>query len=140
MDRNKEKTLPPEIQELLRGPFVTYFFMAVNIILFLLVEVTGGSENTQNMIRWGAVYGPRIVKYREYWRFLAAAFLHFGIAHIANNMATFYMMGFGMVNLTADVRVTDMIFSIAADFLYLIVIIILTRNTHWFDEEIGGNA
>lgn len=61
-------------------------------------------------------------------------------AHIANNMATFYMMGFGMVNLTADVRVTDMIFSIAADFLYLIVIIILTRKTHWFDEEIGGNA
>ena len=61
-------------------------------------------------------------------------------AHITNNMATFYMMGFGMVNLTADVRVTDMIFSIAADFLYLIVIIILTRNTHWFDEEIGGNA
>lgn len=61
-------------------------------------------------------------------------------AHIANNMATFYMMGFGMVNLTADVRVTDMIFSIAADFLYLIVIIILTRKTHWFDEEIGGIA
>jgi hypothetical protein len=55
-------------------------------------------------------------------------------------MATFYMMGFGMVNLTADVRVTDMIFSIAADFLYLIVIIILTRKTHWFDEEIGGIA
>ena len=93
MDRNKEKALPLEIRELLRGPFVTYFFMAVNIILFLLVEVTGGSENTQNMIRWGAVYGPRIVKYREYWRFLAAAFLHFGIAHIANNMLILFVMG-----------------------------------------------
>ena len=67
--------------------------MAVNIILFLLVEITGGSENIQNMVRWGAVYGPRIIKYKEYWRFLAAAFLHFGIAHIANNMLVLFALG-----------------------------------------------
>lgn len=72
---------------------VTCLLMAVNIILFLLVEITGGSENVQNMIRWGAVYGPRIIEYREYWRFPAAAFLHFGIAHIANNMLILFVMG-----------------------------------------------
>ena len=93
MDRDLERTLPPWLQDLLRGPFVTYFFMAVNIVLFLLVEMTGGSENTQNMIRWGAVFGPRLIKYREYWRFLAAAFLHFGIAHISNNMLVLFVMG-----------------------------------------------
>lgn len=93
MGRDFERILPPWLQDLLRGPFITYFFMAVNIVLFLLVEMTGGSENTQNMIRWGAVFGPRIIKYREYWRFPAAAFLHFGIAHIANNMLILFVMG-----------------------------------------------
>ena len=72
---------------------VTCCFMAVNIILFLLVEFTGGSENIPNMIRWGAVYGPRIVNGREYWRFLVSAFLHFGIAHISNNMLILFVLG-----------------------------------------------
>ena len=72
---------------------VTCCFMAVNIVLFLLVEITGGSENIQNMIRWGAVYGPRIVDGREYWRFLVSAFLHFGIAHISNNMLVLFVLG-----------------------------------------------
>ena len=72
---------------------VTCCFMAVNIVLFLLVEITGGSENIQNMIRWGAVYGPRIVGGREYWRFLVSAFLHFGIAHISNNMLVLFVLG-----------------------------------------------
>ena len=71
----------------------TYLFMAVNIVLFLLVEITGGSEDIQHMVRWGAVYGPRIVNHREYWRFLTAAFLHFGIAHIANNMLVLFALG-----------------------------------------------
>ena len=72
---------------------VTCFFMAVNIVLFRLVEITGGSENIPNMIRWGAVYGPRIVNGREYWRFLVSAFLHFGIAHISNNMLILFVLG-----------------------------------------------
>ena len=72
---------------------VTCCFMAVNIVLFLLVELTGGSENIRNMIRWGAVYGPRIVNGREYWRFLVSAFLHFGIAHISNNMLVLFVLG-----------------------------------------------
>ena len=49
---------------------VTCCFMAVNIVLFLLVEITGGSENIQKMIRWGAGYGPRLVNGRAYWRAL----------------------------------------------------------------------
>ena len=74
-------------------PAAVYIFAALNIILFLAVELTGGSENIGNMIRWGAVYGPRILEKKEYWRFLSAAFLHFGIAHISNNMLILFVMG-----------------------------------------------
>lgn len=74
-------------------PLAVWVFAAVNIVFFLIVELTGGSENLQNMVRWGAVYGPRIVDRHEYWRFLAAAFLHFGIAHISNNMLVLFVLG-----------------------------------------------
>ena len=65
----------------------------MNILLFLIVELTGGSDDIGNMIRWGAVFGPRIVEKKEYWRFLSAAFLHFGIAHISNNMLVLFVLG-----------------------------------------------
>ena len=74
-------------------PLAVYVFAAVIILLFLIVELTGGSDDIGNMIRWGAVFGPRIVEKKEYWRFLSAAFLHFGIAHISNNMLVLFVMG-----------------------------------------------
>ena len=74
-------------------PAAVYVFAALNILLFLIVELTGGSEDIGNMIRWGAVYGPRILEKKEYWRFLTAAFLHFGIAHISNNMLVLFVLG-----------------------------------------------
>ena len=55
-------------------------------------------------------------------------------AHIANNMAVFYTMGFGIVKLTADVPVADMIVSVVKDAVYLIVIFIIARKTNWFNE------
>ena len=45
------------------------------------------------MIRWGALYGPLVFQNQEYWRFLTAAFLHFGIGHLANNMLIFFLLG-----------------------------------------------
>ena len=55
-------------------------------------------------------------------------------AHIANNMAVFYTMGFGIVKLTAEIPVADMIVSVVKDAVYLIVIIIIARKTNWFNE------
>ena len=55
-------------------------------------------------------------------------------AHIANNMAVFYTMGFGIVNLTAEVPVADMVVSVIKDAVYLIVIVMIARRTNWFNE------
>ena len=55
-------------------------------------------------------------------------------AHIANNMAVFYTMGFGIVKLTAEIPVADMIVSVVKDAVYLIVIFIIARKTNWFNE------
>ena len=70
-----------------RAP-VTLALVALNIVFFLWTEVNGSSEDIQNMYRWGAMYGPAITEDHEYWRLVTAAFLHFGISHIANNIPT----------------------------------------------------
>ena len=72
---------------------VTLALVALNIVFFLWTEVNGSSEDIQNMYRWGAMYGPAITEDHEYWRLVTAAFLHFGISHIANNMFLLLLMG-----------------------------------------------
>ena len=56
---------------------VTLALLLLNIVCFFWVELHGSSENTEDMIRWGALYGPLVFQNQEYWRFLTAAFLHF---------------------------------------------------------------
>ena len=75
-----------------RAP-VTLALVALNIVFFLWTEVNGSSEDIQNMYRWGTMYGPAITEDHEYWRLVTAAFLHFGISHIANNMFLLLLMG-----------------------------------------------
>ena len=39
---------------------VNYIIVAANILIFLIVEMTGGSENAEHMIRCGASYTPYV--------------------------------------------------------------------------------
>lgn len=66
-------------------PFVTVMFVAINVIVYLLLELMGDTENSDFMIQMGAVWPP-YVKNGEYWRLLTATFMHFGFEHILNNM------------------------------------------------------
>lgn len=66
--------------------------IAVNVILFLAAEATGGSENTEHMVRMGASYTP-LVEGGEYWRLFTSMFLHFGLAHLLNNMVLLFFLG-----------------------------------------------
>ncbi|MCI5648194.1 MAG: rhomboid family intramembrane serine protease [Fusicatenibacter sp.] len=64
----------------------------LNLIVFLLVTVTGGSGNYENMMRWGAAYAPAI-RSGEYYRLLTSMFLHFGINHLISNMVLLLFLG-----------------------------------------------
>lgn len=66
-------------------PYVTIAFVAINVIVYLLMELVGDTENSDFMIQMGAVWPP-YVKNGEYWRLLTATFMHFGFEHILNNM------------------------------------------------------
>lgn len=73
-------------------PFFTYLFMIVQIAIFLLLELQGGSTNTSTLIKFGAKFNPYIYE-GEWWRFITPIFLHIGFLHIAMNSLALYFLG-----------------------------------------------
>jgi rhomboid protease GluP len=73
----------------------TYILFGINVAVFLAMVATGVSivdPTTQEMLKWGADYGPYTFN-GQYWRMITAMFLHFGIIHIAANMWCLWSLG-----------------------------------------------
>ena len=67
--------------------------IAVNVLVFLLTEITGSSLDSRHLINWGAAYTPFIEQGHEYYRLFTCMFLHFGLAHLGNNMLVLAFLG-----------------------------------------------
>lgn len=74
-------------------PVITILLVGINIFVFLVTELTGGSLDTEHMIRMGAMYWYNIAVDKEYYRFLTSMFLHFGIRHLVDNMFVLVCIG-----------------------------------------------
>lgn len=44
-----------KIKRILKQPLVTYLLLGITTIVFLGMELTGGSENGQVLVNWGAM-------------------------------------------------------------------------------------
>ncbi|WP_121615048.1 rhomboid family intramembrane serine protease [Virgibacillus halodenitrificans] len=73
-------------------PFLTYLLLAVNILLFILLEANGGSQSIPTLIEFGAKYNPDIMA-GEWWRIVSSMFLHIGLLHLFMNMLAVYYLG-----------------------------------------------
>jgi len=73
-------------------PIVTYSLIAINIVIFIAMELYGGSQNSEVLRKFGAKVNFLIIN-GEYWRFITSAFLHIGIPHIVFNMYGLYNLG-----------------------------------------------
>jgi len=80
------------IFEQVKKPYVTYFFMTVCIIMFVLMEIFGSSENTQTLIEFGATFNVAI-EAGEWWRLITPIFLHIGFLHLIMNVFSLYYIG-----------------------------------------------
>ncbi|WP_208585908.1 rhomboid family protein [Gracilibacillus suaedae] len=73
-------------------PRLSYLILAINIIIFLLLEYRGGSTNPETLIQYGAKYNVAMMD-GEWWRIITSMFLHIGIFHLALNMLALYFIG-----------------------------------------------
>ncbi len=71
---------------------VTTALVIINLVFFILLTISGGAENSANLYRWGAKFGPAI-QAGDWHRLLLPIFLHAGFLHLAAN--TFALIMFG---------------------------------------------
>lgn len=66
--------------------------IAINILVFAAVELTGSSMDTGHMLDWGASWFPYI-QAGQLYRLVTCMFLHFGLNHLGNNMLLLLFLG-----------------------------------------------
>lgn len=73
--------------------FVTIGIMVTNIVVFMIMELLGSTTDVSFMATYGALFPPFILYGGQWWRLLTSMFLHFGAAHLLNNMVIFGCVG-----------------------------------------------
>jgi len=73
--------------------YVNFTIIAINIIVFLYLEMRGSTEDAMFMVAHGALFEPAVLYGEEYWRLLTSVFMHFGVEHLANNMLILFVLG-----------------------------------------------
>ena len=89
--------LPPEMAALVdvlrhRKAIAVIVILILNVLVYLAMSVTGGTDSLENLIRFGAKYNPLIAQ-GEYWRLLTCIFLHIGFLHLLFNSLALYAFG-----------------------------------------------
>lgn len=93
-----------ELRYFVKNYGVTAALIAVNILVFVILEIIGSTEDAQFMQEHGAVYPPCLMNDGEYWRLFTATFMHFGIMHLLNNMVMLAAAGRILENAMGHVR------------------------------------
>lgn len=73
-------------------PFFTFLFIYLNLFMYFLLEVNGGSTNIQTLIFFGAKENTLILA-GEWWRIITSMFLHIGLLHLVMNMVALFYLG-----------------------------------------------
>ncbi|WP_405101184.1 rhomboid family intramembrane serine protease [Oceanobacillus sp. FSL H7-0719] len=85
-------------------PIFSYILIAINILLFILLEMNGGSTSIETLINYGAKYNTAIMENGEWWRLFSSMFLHIGILHLAMNMLAIFYLGIAVEKIYGSLR------------------------------------
>ncbi|MCD8301185.1 MAG: rhomboid family intramembrane serine protease [Clostridiales bacterium] len=68
-------------------------FALINVAVYVVLEIMGDTGSANFMLAHGAMYPPAVVGAGQWYRLLTAAFLHFGLYHLVNNMILLICLG-----------------------------------------------
>ncbi|MBQ7796976.1 MAG: rhomboid family intramembrane serine protease [Lachnospiraceae bacterium] len=105
--------------------YVTGILIAINVIVFLYLEIVGSSEDVYFMYEKGAMFAPAVLFEKEYYRLVTAMFMHFGINHIINNMIVLFALGDHLERAMGHVK-------------YLILYLACGIGSNWISMMVDG--
>jgi rhomboid protease GluP len=94
----EQKITPPKIV-----PIITLSLIAVNVVVFYLEELNGGSENLNVLTQMGAITSSAIQS-GQYYRLINAMFLHIGLQHLLFNMYALLVIGWSLERVYGHLR------------------------------------
>lgn len=83
---------------------VVFTFILLNTAMFLVESALGGSTNELTLHRLGALEPAAVIFRGEYWRLVAALFLHYGPIHLFFNLYALYVLGPPLENSIGAIR------------------------------------
>lgn len=76
-----------------RKPVITYTFLTIQLLVFLLTLLNVPIGNYGNILNAGVMNAPMIVGANEWWRLFTPIFIHLSFSHIALNSLVLYFVG-----------------------------------------------
>ncbi len=80
--------------------------LVINIVVYVLMVIDGVSflePTTDDLLRWGANFGPYTLK-DEWWRLFTCEFVHIGIGHLFANIVSMLYIGIILEPLIGTLR------------------------------------
>ena len=72
---------------------VTVALIGLCLLAFAAEIYMGGSEDTNTLLKLGALAPANVFEKGQWWRLITATFLHFGPIHLASNMFVLWIFG-----------------------------------------------
>ncbi len=75
-----------------RDYYITYSLILINLIMFILMTLAGGTTNYKVLIFFGAKVNP-LIEAGQYWRLFTSMFIHIGFTHLLFNIYALIALG-----------------------------------------------